>query len=150
MKKIMFAFYALVFLILFGGCSAVQKATIEADAQAKTITVPADKALVYIVRPSPFGLAIRFNVNCDGSYVGATGGQRFIYTYQNPGVHEFTSKSENTAKLSVDLAAGQIYYIEQIPQMGIIMARNKLNLLDEVTGKEKLSACTLSAENVAK
>jgi hypothetical protein len=150
MKRISSAFIAIVFVILMTGCSAVQKATAEADAHAKTLSTLSDKALVYIVRPSPFGLAIRFNVMCDGTYIGATGGQRFIYTYQTPGMHEFTSKAENTAKLSIDLAAGQVYYIEQIPKLGIIMARNSLNLLDEATGKEKLSACTLSAENVDK
>jgi hypothetical protein len=150
MKRISTLFYGIAFVFLLVGCSAVQKATIEADAQAKTLAVPTGKALVYIVRPSPFGLAIRFNVMCDGTYIGATGGQRFIYTYQNPGKHQITSKSENTASLEIELAAGEVYYIEQIPKMGLIMARNSLNLLDEPTGKEKLGACTLSAENVAK
>ncbi len=150
MKRNIYFLYTLVLFLLLTGCSAVQKASIEADAQAKTLAAPADKALVYIVRPNPLGLAIRFNVNCDDIYIGATGGQRFIYTYQSPGKHVFTSKAENTATLEIELAAGQVYYIEQIPKMGIIMARNQLALLDEATGKDKLGSCTLSAENVAK
>ena len=140
----------IILVVLLTGCSAVQKASFEADADAKTLTIPIDKALVYIVRPNPLGLAVRFNVSCDGTYIGATGGQRFIYTYQDPGKHEIVSKAENTAKLEIELAAGEVYYIEQIPRLGFIMARNKLSLLDETKGKEKLGACTLSAENVAK
>jgi hypothetical protein len=150
MKKISSLLFGITLVFLLAGCSAVQKATVEADAQAKTLSAPTGKALVYIVRPSPFGLAIRFNVLCDGTQIGATGGQRFIYTYQNAGRHEITSKGENTAKLEINLSAGEIYYIEQIPQMGLIKARNKLVLLDEASGKDKLGACTLSSENVAK
>ncbi len=150
MKRISTFLFGITLVFLLAGCSAVQKATTEADAQAKTLATPTDKALVYIVRPSPFGLAIRFNVMCDGTYIGATGGQRFIYSYQTPGKHELTSKSENTAKLEIELVAGEVYYVEQIPRLGLIMARNKLVLLDEASGKEKLGACTLSAENVAK
>ncbi len=150
MKRNLTSFFGIAIIILLTGCSAVQKATTEADAQAKTLAAPGDKALVYIVRPNPLGLAIRFNVNCDDTYIGATGGQRFIYTYQSPGKHTFSSKAENTATLEVELAAGQTYYIEQIPKMGLIMARNQLALLDEATGKDKLGSCTLSAENVAK
>jgi hypothetical protein len=149
MKKITYLFAVTLFMLLTG-CSAVQKASTEADAEAKTLSTPAEKALVYIVRPNFLGTAIRFNVKIDDIYVGTTGGGRFIYTYQNPGSHVITSKSENTAKLDIELSAGQTYYIEQIPRMGIIMARNKLVLLDEATGREKLNQCTLSADNVAK
>ncbi len=150
MKKNLTCLLWIALIILFTGCSAVQKATLEADAEAKTLSPSDSIALVYIVRPNFLGTAIRFKVYCDDTYIGTTGGQRFIYTYQVPGTHLFTSKAENTSELAVELAAGNVYYIEQIPQMGIIMARNRLQLLDDVSGKEKLNECTLSAENVAK
>lgn len=150
MKRNLTFFSGIILIVLLTGCSAVQKATVEADAQAKTLEVPAGKALLYIVRPNPLGLAIRFTVLCDSAYIGATGGLRFLYTYLDPGKHEITSKAENTAKLEIELTAGEVYYVEQIPRLGFLIARNKLRLLDEATGREKLGACTLSAENVAK
>ena len=145
-------FYLLTvaFVLLLSGCSAVQKATTEADAQAKTLSANEEKALIYIVRPNFLGTAIRFKVYCDDKYIGATGGQRFIYTYQDPGMHLFLSKAENKSTLELEVEAGKIYYIEQIPTMGFLYARNRLRLLDDVAGQEKLSACTLSAENEAK
>jgi hypothetical protein len=150
MKKNFTMFFAVTLVVLLTSCSAVQKATTEADAGAKTLSPPADKALVYVVRPNFLGTAIRFKVSIDGKYVGTTGGQRYIYTLQDPGLHKIASKAENLAELEIEFAAGQVYYIEQIPRMGIIMARNKLVLLDEATGREKLNQCTLSADNVAK
>ncbi len=150
MKKNLTSLFLIALLVLITGCSAVQKATMEADAEAKTLSTPDSTALVYVVRPNFLGTAIRFKVYCDGKYIGTTGGQRFIYTYQKPGNHIFLSKAENSSELSIELNAGNVYYIEQIPQMGIIMARNKLQLLDELSGKEKLNECTLSAENEAK
>ena len=65
-------------------------------------------------------------------------------------MHLFLSKAENKSTLELEVEAGKIYYIEQIPTMGFLYARNRLRLLDDVAGQEKLSACTLSAENEAK
>jgi hypothetical protein len=131
--------------ILITNCG-VQKASVELDTKAKGLTAPSGKAIVYIVRPSSLGFAVKFTVNCNDKYIGATGGQRFIYTILDPGKYLFTSKAENKAELEVTVEADKIYFIDQIPQMGIMKARNKLELITEAEGREKLKTCKLSVD----
>jgi hypothetical protein len=136
-------------LVLLSGC-AVPKASIELENKAKGLSAPADKALIYIVRPDFLGSAIKFTVECDGTRIGATGGKRFIYTIQSPGKHKIVSRAENDAEIEVEVEAGKIYYVQQIPTMGVMKARNKLVLLNETEGKEKLGKSNLSTDCVEK
>ena len=128
----------------------VQKAATEVDLKAKNLVAPTDKALVYVLRATSFGGAVKFKVSCDDKFVGSTSGMRFVYTIQEPGKHNFISKAENKEELQIVLEGNKTYYIEQVVKMGIIMARNKLVVIDELKGKEKLNKCKLSADNVEK
>ena len=128
----------------------VQKAATEVDDKAKSLTAPTDKALVYIIRATGYGGAVKFKASCDDKFIGSTSGMRYIYTIQEPGKHNFVSQAENKDELSVVLEANKTYYIEQVVKMGIVMARNRLVMLDESAGKQKISKCKLSADNVEK
>lgn len=145
MKNLKLFFNVLVISIFIMGC-AVQKATVEQDSKAKGLTPPAGKALVYIVRPSSVGFAVKFTVLCNNKYIGATGAQRFIYTIQDPGKYLFVGQAENKDELEITLEAGKTYYINQMPRLGVMMARNKLEVLNDTDGKEKLNECKLSAD----
>ena len=147
MKKIRRNFWLVLVSILLTNC-AVQKASLDENVVAKQLHASDNKAVVYIVRPSALGFAVKFTVNIDGQYIGATGGKRFIYAILDPGKHLIVSHAENKEELEVNLEANKTYYIEQIPTMGIVMARNKLKLLDEAEGLEKLERCKLSADYV--
>lgn len=140
-----FQLLLLVFVaLIMGGCATVGKMPVEMDLKIKEMKSPEGKALVYIVRPSSFGFAIKMTVTCDGEYVGTTAGKRYIYTVLSPGNHLFVSKAENKSELSIVLEEGKTYYLEQQVKMGLIKARNKLVRLDEVEGRNKLSKCSLS------
>lgn len=43
--------------------------------------------------------------------------------------------AENDSTLDVDTVAGKIYYVWQEIKMGVMYARNKLQLVDDVTGQ---------------
>jgi len=144
-----FSLMMLLCLLIFLGCSAVGKAPLEMDQKAKEIVPPEGKALVYIVRPTTLGTAIKMGVTCDGKYIGGTGGGRYIYTIQDPGSHVFVSKAENTSELPIVLEAGKTYFLEQKVKMGIIKARNNLERLDDAEGNAKLGQCSLSSDYVA-
>ena len=140
--KLIYIIISLSFIL--HGCS-VQKASLEADTKSKQLTAPSGKGIVYIIRPNAYGFAVKFKVTCDEKYIGSTVGKRFIYTILDPGKHKIVSKAENDAEIEVNIEADKIYYIEQIPRMGVMMARNKLDLLSE-GGKEKLTKCKLSTD----
>ena len=104
------------------------------------------KAVVYMVRPSGLGGLVRFNVFVDDqeaqSEMGFTRSSQFIWINLAPGQHKIYSKAENWAETLVEAKAGDIIFIEQEPGMGIIMARNSLKSLDEVTGKYHVKTLT--------
>lgn len=103
-------------------------------------------ALVYVVRPSGFGAAIRMRVTCDGISIGSTNGKRYIYSFVKPGKREFISKAENKDELVLMVEAGKTYFFEQKVQMGIVAARNQLERLDETDGRNKLAKCKLAGD----
>ena len=45
------------------------------------------------------------------------------------------SEAENNSTLDLDVAAGKVYYVWQEVKMGIMYARNKLQLVDDPTGQ---------------
>lgn len=108
------------------------------------------KAIVYVVRPSGLGGLIRFNVFLDdqeaNSEMGYTRGSQYIYFSVPPGDHRIYSKAENWAETLLSVKAGEVYFIEQTPSMGILMARNAIAPVEEVQGKyhvKKLSLGTI-------
>ena len=102
----------------------------------------ANKAMVYVVRPSSLGGLIRFNVFVDdqeaASEMGYTRSSQYIYFSIAPGEHKIYSKAENWADLNISAKAGDIFFIQQEPEMGLIMARNSLFKLDELPGKYRV------------
>ncbi len=111
-----------------------------------------DKAIVYIVRPSSLGGLIRFNVFVDdqetSSEMGYTRSSQYIYFNVSPGTHKIYSKAENWAETIIEAKAGDIFFIQQEPSMGVLMARNNLFKLEDVTGKYHVK--TLSTGTIIK
>ena len=116
--------------------------------------VQADKALVYVVRPTSMGFAIKSFFMVDDAIVGINKGSSYFFTHVDPGKHVFWSKSENVDALELAAEAGKTYYIQQHVKMGGFKARTKLEVLDEAQGKEALAKChkhgTLTAKGLAK
>lgn len=145
MKSLKISFGILLLALLISGC-ATQKASETFDMKAKTLKPPSDKAVLFVVRPSFFGFAVRFSVDCNDKYLGSTNGKLYIYATLDPGKYLLVSESENKAKLEITVDAGKAYYVKQMPRLGFMMARNKLKLLNETDGKNALLNCKLSAD----
>ena len=92
----------------------------------------ADKGLVYVIRPSNVGMAVRFNVFLDNkepaSQMGYNRRNQYIYFYVALGQHVISSKAENWSDLTVSVKAGQIVYLKQEVDMGSVMSRNTLKM----------------------
>lgn len=98
-----------------------------------------DKGLVYVVRPSNAGMMVRFNVFLDDkeadSEMGYNRGNQYIYFYVTPGKHVISSKAENWADMPITVKAGEITYLKQEVEVGVVMARNSLKQLSDVEGR---------------
>jgi hypothetical protein len=112
----------------------------------------ANSALVYVVRPSPIGGLIRFNVflgdQQEHSEMGFTRGSQYIYFAVPPGEHKIYSKAENWAEVAISVKAGQVIFLQQDATMGLIMARNNLSMVEDYQGKYYVK--TLSAGTILK
>ncbi len=90
----------LCILTFLAGCSAVGTMSTEEDTTVKSLVPQDGKALVYFMRPSGFGTAVKMRVTMgSGDYLGATGGGRYIYSLLDPGNYTFRSKVENASLL---------------------------------------------------
>jgi hypothetical protein len=132
-------FIAAILLSLATGCASTKQFVPLPD---QNKLVGADKARIYVVRPTTMGCGVPMKVSDGGQLIGQTGPKSYLCWERNPGAVEITSKAENKAKLPLNAEPGKAYYIQQHVRMGILYARNKLTLLNEAEGKEMVSKCS--------
>jgi len=104
-----------------------------------TPDAPADKALVYVVRPTMMGNKIQTKLAVDGHWVGVNRGDNYFFFNLDPGTHYFCSQAENRSVLSMKVEAGKTYYLQQKITMGFMKARNKLVEVESAKGKEDVA-----------
>jgi len=129
--------------IFLQGCVTKLPTHAEMKQQLKDYNLPKvaeqGKAIVYVVRPSGLGGLIRFNVFLDdkepASEMGYTRSSQYIYFNVSPGPHTIKSKAENWAEIEVEAAEGDVIFLQQNPEMGIVMARNSLFQVQQIEGK---------------
>ena len=109
---------------------------------------PADKALVYVLRPSMMGNKVQTKLAVDGDWKGVNRGNNYFYLILDPGEHYFCSVAENHSLLTLKVEAGKTYYIQQHIQMGMMKARNKIETMTAEEGKAKLASANLSTWGV--
>jgi len=125
------------------GCASVPMASGERDEQTKTFSVKPDKANIYVYRNESMGAAVKMDVDFDGKPIGQTVAKSYFALEVAPGKHTLISKAENDSVLDVAAEAGKNYFIWQEVKMGLLYARNKLQLVDDATGKTGVSDCRL-------
>lgn len=143
MKKIKLLIAGMGIVLIFAACSSTKNIASVVD-PVKSLTAPEGKALVYVVRPSKVGFLINFKVYCDNEFIGLTKGKTYIYAYIEPGQHIFMSQAENKDEVDIELEANKTYFLLQIPKMGLIKARNRIQVLDESAGRAELAKCKLA------
>lgn len=106
----------------------------------------AGKAVVYVVRPDWAAPIIKFNVFVNNPKdpnleMGYTKGQEYIYFTVAPGDYVIYSVAETPAQISLKATAGKTYFIRQFVKLGVLMARNDLQFVDDVEGKWCVKKC---------
>uniref|UniRef100_UPI0005A8FA6C DUF2846 domain-containing protein n=1 Tax=Paraburkholderia kururiensis TaxID=984307 RepID=UPI0005A8FA6C len=93
------------------------------------------KAAAYVYRNEALGAAVKMDVSLDGKPIGKTGAKTYLYEEVAPGHRQLVPKAENDSTPDFDAVAGKAIYVWQEVKMGIVYARNKLQLVDEQTGQ---------------
>ncbi|MCW8949323.1 MAG: DUF2846 domain-containing protein [Sedimenticola sp.] len=143
MKKLLLPIIASLYLLLTG-CASVPMASIEKDTQAKQYITESNKANIYLYRNESFGAAIAMPVSLDGMVAGKTGAQTYFLWSVEPGEHEVTSLTENTAKIKINAVEGKNHFIWQEVKMGMWTARSQLHEVSEEIGKKGVGECKLA------
>lgn len=128
-------FYAAMLAMTLAGCASVNMGDSKQDAALKTFSIAPDKSGVYIYRNESMGAAVKMDVALDGNPIGQTAAKTYLYKEVSPGKHTITSKAENDFSLDIDAKPGALLYIWQEVKMGVLYARTKLHLVNEVDGK---------------
>ena len=145
MKKFLVATAVAIAALNLVGCASVSMGNAEQDAAVKKFAAPAaDKSVLYIYRNESMGGSVKMDVSVDGKPIGQTASKTFLYKEVAPGKHTIASTAENTDTLTVDTQPGMSYYIWQEVKMGVMYARNKLQLVDAATGKKGVQETSLA------
>ncbi|WP_084186906.1 DUF2846 domain-containing protein [Andreprevotia chitinilytica] len=143
MMKLLRCCIAFGLLALLGACASTSKVPAGLDVKAKTFTVTPGKANIYVYRNEFMGFAIPMQVNLNGQKAGFTNGKTYMAFEVNPGFQNVLSKAENDDSLVLNAEAGKSYYVWQEVKLGVLVARNKLHLVDEATGQKGVRECTM-------
>ena len=105
-------------------------------------TVKPGQALLYVVRPTHVGFAIKSFFFVNDTISGINRGSSYFFLDIPPGKHVLWSKSENVDALEMTFEAGKTYYLQQQVQLGWGRARTKLEVLEGEKGPEALAKCS--------
>lgn len=141
MLKKYFVVLTLISTVLFSGCRSVPLASMEADTAAKQFKTNPNGAQIYLYRNELLGGQIKIDVRLDGTEVGKTLQNTFLLLDVPPGKHKLESESENISTLELNTEKGKNYFVWQEAKMGLWLARNKLQSVDESTGKKGVLEC---------
>lgn len=100
-----------------------------ADSPAATIPAPAaGMGQVVVFRPSKFvGAGVRCTVREDGKMVGRAGNGKYFVLPATPGAHRFTTKTEATDTLNVEVEPDETTYVKCSIGMGVVAGRPNLS-----------------------
>jgi hypothetical protein len=102
------------------------------------------KAMIYVLRPTMMGNKVQTKLAVDGVWKGSNRGKNYFFFPVEPGEHYFCSKAENLSVVALKAEPGKTYYLQQHVRLGVMKARNTLEVMVNDEGKNKLRDCHLS------
>jgi hypothetical protein len=142
--------YALLALLMISGAAVAQDAVAPAaDASAPAAAVapaaaatantlitpaPADKGQIVFFRPSRMmGAAIGFKVREGETELGKLRSGKYFVAVIEPGTHVYKVHGETKDELTLEVEAGETYYVQGTISMGVLAGRPNLAPSDEAT-----------------
>ena len=126
----MVKFAAVATAIALAGAPAVAKE----EKAAAAITLPAPKpgmGQVVLFRPGGMGSAIKCTVRENGKMIGRVSGNRYYVIDAPAGTHTYTTKTEATDTVNVQVEPDETTYVKCKISMGIMVGRPNLSPSNE-------------------
>ena len=98
-----------------------------AVAPAALPTPAPGKGQVVIFRPSSMGFAVKCTVRENGAMVGRVGAGKYYVVEAEPGVHNYTAKTESTDSVTVQVEPDETSFVKCGISMGVMVGRPNLS-----------------------
>lgn len=120
--------FVVILTVMLSACaaSAPRHMAFKDDAAINIFKIKPEvgKAALVVARTVSFGGAIEFDTYLDKKMIGVTQWKsHFIKTDVTPGVHYVISKAENYEPVKLNFEANHVYYLLQVPRLGVWRAR---------------------------
>ena len=135
--------------LLLSGC-----ATLGAQYSAAG-AAPPNRATVYVYRPGAMAPAVSPTVSANGVPLVELPAHGYFVYYAAPGELELAEHTEAKTSVTLDVKAGETYYVKGTVGMGFFVGHPHLVLVDKDTGEKEIKDCKLvpatvpTAETVA-
>lgn len=132
---------SLFLLVLLSGCASL------GPVYQKVEALPADQGLVYIYRPSSFvGGGVSYDVKVGETPVTTLYNGGYYPYFSAPGEVEFWAKTESRSAVTLDIKAGETYFLKGTVGVGLLVGRPHLTVVPEETGNTEITGCKLIPE----
>ena len=88
---------------------------------------PPGKGQVVFFRPSAMGLAIRCTIRENGKMIGRVGNGKYFVMVAEPGAHQYTTKTEATDTINIEVEPDETQYLKCKIAAGIMAGRPNLS-----------------------
>ena len=113
--------------------------------------IPDNMGLVYIYRPSKLmGGAIKYEVDANKVLVTHLPAGGYYPYFAKPGVTEFSAETESKSAVTIDVKAGETYYIKGTIGIGFFVGRPHLVIVSREEGAKEIAECKIIPEETAK
>ena len=137
MTRIASVFVLLAATLGLGGCATLG-APYTPDA-----AVPVNRAAVYVYRVSAMGAAVAPTVTANKVPLLTLPPSGYFVYYAAPGELTLEQKTESTTSVTLDIKAGDTYYVKGSIGMGFFVGHPHLVIVSKDDGAKEILACKL-------
>ena len=136
------AFTALVraslIALTMSACATLPRMDEAENTAGKRFEPVLERGVLYVYRESPFGFAVVLPTSIDGRMIGSLGSDTWYRLEVAPGSHEIACHAENTGRMTLDVAAGEVRFVEVAIQMGFIQPRCRVFAPSDEVGRKSV------------
>jgi len=113
----------------------------------KTDKIPEGTGLVYLYRPSSFiGGCVSYDIKVGETVITTLYNGGYYPYFAKPGEVELWAKTESKSSVTLDVKAGQIYYLKGTVGVGFFVGRPHLMVVSTDIGEREIAECKLIPE----
>ena len=140
-KRILYVVSILMGVLILIGCASL------GPSYQKVEQIPENKGLIYIYRTSSIvGGAVSPDVKVGDTVVTTLYKGGYYPYFADPGEVELWAKTESRSAVTLDVKAGEIYYVKGSIGVGFFVGRPHLMVVTKEVGEKEITDCKLIPE----